>query len=35
MEDNAEYLAFLGSRVPQEVHDQFNALKSRVEEADK
>lgn len=35
MEDNAEYLAFLGSRVPQEVHEQFNALKSRVEEADK
>ena len=33
MEDNAEYLAFLGSRVPQEVHNQFDALKKRVEDA--
>ncbi|AGP29878.1 phosphoenolpyruvate carboxykinase (GTP) [Corynebacterium terpenotabidum] len=31
--DNAEYLAFLGPKVPQEIHDQFAALKERVEAA--
>ncbi|TVU56422.1 phosphoenolpyruvate carboxykinase (GTP), partial [Corynebacterium aurimucosum] len=33
MEDNKEYLTFLGSRVPSEVWDQFSALKQRVESA--
>ena len=33
MEDNKEYLTFLGSRVPSEVWDQFTALKERVESA--
>ena len=33
MEDNKEYLHFLGSRVPSEVWDQFKALKERVEAA--
>ena len=32
IQDNSDYLNFLGSRVPQEVWDQFDALKSRVEE---
>ena len=33
IEDNAEYLTFLGPKVPQEIHDQFDALKQRVEAA--
>jgi phosphoenolpyruvate carboxykinase (GTP) len=33
IEDNAEYLNFLGPKVPQEILDQFDALKRRVEEA--
>lgn len=33
VDDNAEYLNFLGSRVPDEVLEQFEALKSRIEEA--
>ena len=33
IEDNAEYLTFLGPKVPQEIHDQFAALKQRVEAA--
>ncbi|MEX3517959.1 phosphoenolpyruvate carboxykinase (GTP) [Corynebacterium camporealensis] len=33
MEDNAEYLNFLGKRVPEEVWEQFRALKKRVEDA--
>ncbi|MGO3098848.1 phosphoenolpyruvate carboxykinase (GTP) [Corynebacterium variabile] len=33
IEDNDEYLTFLGPKVPQEIHDQFDALKRRVEEA--
>ena len=33
MEDDKEYLTFLGSRVPSEVWDQFSALKQRVEAA--
>ncbi|MGP5614726.1 phosphoenolpyruvate carboxykinase (GTP) [Corynebacterium variabile] len=33
IEDNDEYLTFLGLKVPQEIHDQFDALKRRVEEA--
>lgn len=33
MQDNAEYLNFLGSRVPEEVWNQFRALKKRVEDA--
>lgn len=33
MEDNAEWLNFLGGRVPSEVWDEFRALKSRVENA--
>ncbi|BAU97222.1 phosphoenolpyruvate carboxykinase [Corynebacterium suranareeae] len=30
VEDNAEYLTFLGPRVPAEVHSQFDALKARI-----
>lgn len=33
IEDNDEYLTFLGPKVPQEIHDQFDALKQRVEAA--
>lgn len=33
IEDNDEYLTFLGPKVPQEIHDQFAALKQRVEAA--
>ncbi|MDO5507354.1 MAG: phosphoenolpyruvate carboxykinase (GTP) [Corynebacterium casei] len=33
LEDNLEYLRFLGPRVPQEVHDQLDALKTRIESA--
>ncbi|WP_394281108.1 phosphoenolpyruvate carboxykinase (GTP) [Corynebacterium sp.] len=33
VEDNEEYIASLGSRVPQEVHDEFNALKERISKA--
>lgn len=33
IEDNAEYLNFLGPKVPQEILDQFDALKRRVEAA--
>lgn len=33
IEDNGEYLTFLGPKVPQEIHDQFAALKKRVEAA--
>ncbi|QNE90308.1 phosphoenolpyruvate carboxykinase (GTP) [Corynebacterium incognita] len=33
LEDNMEYLQFLGERVPQEVWTQFEALKKRVEDA--
>ena len=33
MGDNDEYLTFLGPKVPQEIHDQFAALKQRVEAA--
>ena len=33
MQENAEYLNFLGSRVPEEVWNQFRALKKRVEDA--
>ncbi|MGO1826431.1 MAG: phosphoenolpyruvate carboxykinase (GTP) [Corynebacterium variabile] len=33
IEDNDEYLTFLGPKVPQEIHDQFDALKRRVEAA--
>ena len=33
IEDNAEYLTFLGPKVPQEIHDQFDDLKQRVEAA--
>ena len=33
MEDNAEWLNFLGGCVPSEVWDEFRALKSRVENA--
>ncbi|STC69002.1 phosphoenolpyruvate carboxykinase (GTP) [Corynebacterium pilosum] len=33
VEDNEEYIASLGSRVPQEVHDEFNALKGRISKA--
>lgn len=31
LEDNLEYLRFLGPRVPQELHDQLDALKTRIE----
>ena len=31
--DNAEYLDFLGPRVPQEVRAQFEALKQRIQDA--
>ena len=31
LEDNLEYLRFLGPRVPQEVHNQLDALKDRIE----
>lgn len=34
LDDNREYLTFLGSKVPQEVWDQFEALKERIEAAD-
>ena len=34
LDDNREYLTFLGSKVPQEVWDQFEALKERLEAAD-
>ncbi len=33
IEDNDEYLTFLGPKVPQEIHDEFDALKQRVEAA--
>ncbi|KIH72505.1 phosphoenolpyruvate carboxykinase (GTP) [Corynebacterium glutamicum] len=33
VEDNAEYLTFLGPRVPAEVHSQFDALKARISAA--
>ncbi|KAH8272298.1 hypothetical protein KR044_001422 [Drosophila immigrans] len=33
IEDNDEYLTFLGPKVPQEIHDEFAALKQRVEAA--
>ncbi len=33
LEENMEYLQFLGERVPSEVWDQFNALKKRIEDA--
>ena len=33
IDENKEYLRFLGSRVPTEVWDQFEALKERVENA--
>lgn len=33
MEDNANYLEFLGPKVPAEVHEQFAALRKRVEDA--
>ncbi len=33
LQDNADYLAFLGDRVPEEVHAQFAALKERVANA--
>ncbi len=33
VEDNAEYLTFLGPKVPSEVHEQFDALKKRIETA--
>ena len=31
LEDNLEYLRFLGPRVPQEVHNQLDALQKRIE----
>lgn len=31
LEDNLEYLRFLGPRVPQEVHNQLDALQERIE----
>lgn len=31
--DNGEYLNFLGPRVPQEIWDEFNALKERIDAA--
>ncbi|MFH0411484.1 phosphoenolpyruvate carboxykinase (GTP) [Corynebacterium sp. L4756] len=31
LEDNLEYLRFLGPRVPQEVHNQLDALQDRIE----
>ncbi|KAA8719899.1 phosphoenolpyruvate carboxykinase (GTP) [Corynebacterium spheniscorum] len=33
LDDNEKYLEFLGPKVPQEVHDQFAALKQRIKEA--
>ena len=33
VQDNAEYLDFLGPRVPQEVRAQFEALKQRIQDA--
>jgi phosphoenolpyruvate carboxykinase (GTP) len=33
IEDNDEYLTFLGPKVPQEIWDEFAALKRRVEQA--
>ena len=33
VEDNAEYLTFLGPKVPTEVHEQFEALKKRIQAA--
>ncbi|MDN6386654.1 MAG: phosphoenolpyruvate carboxykinase domain-containing protein, partial [Corynebacterium sp.] len=33
IEDNAEYLTFLGPKVPEEVWEQFSALKQRVQDA--
>ena len=33
VEDNAEYLTFLGPKVPSEVHEQFEALKKRIQAA--
>ena len=33
VEDNEEYLEFLGPRVPQEIFEQFNTLKERIEAA--
>ena len=35
IEDNAEYLTFLGPRVPSEVFDEFEALKTRIADAQK
>lgn len=33
LDDNEKYLEFLGPKVPQEVHDQFAALKQRIKDA--
>ena len=35
IEDNAEYLTFLGPRVPNEVFDEFEALNTRIADAQK
>ena len=35
IEDNSEYLTFLGSRVPSEVFEEFEALKTRITDAQK
>jgi len=33
LDDNEAYLKFLGDKVPSEVHEEFAALRKRIEDA--